>query len=58
MLDSSWTGYVGGGPAGMALQALALRSWDCRAEVPPVQPWPDTCGLSLAFPGSGISPWF
>lgn len=55
MLDSSWTGAVGGEQAGMALGALALPSWGCRAEAPLF-----SLGLSLevspSLPVSWISP--
>lgn len=57
VLDSSWTGSVGGAQAGMALAALTLHSWGCRAEAPLLQPWPETCSLSLSPPMSWISPW-
>ena len=49
VLDSSWTGSVGGEQAGMAPAALALPSWHCRADAPtPLHPWPEPRSLSLS----------
>lgn len=49
VLDSSWTGSVGGEQAGMALAALALPSWGYRAEAHRLQPWPESRSLSLSL---------
>lgn len=48
MLDSSRTGSVGAEQAGLALAALTLPSWGCRAEASPLQLWLEACSLSLS----------